>query len=39
VFQPDQLASITTEVGLADLIELAPQILAGQTRGRIVVRI
>ncbi len=37
VFDADRLATITTEVALPDLIELAPRILAGQVRGRIVV--
>jgi len=34
-----KLAALTTEIGLADLIETAPRILAGQVRGRIVVKI
>ncbi len=33
-----KLDSLTTEVGLADLPALAPQILAGQVKGRTVVR-
>jgi acrylyl-CoA reductase (NADPH) len=32
-----RLEAITTEVRLADVIELAPRILAGQVRGRVVV--
>jgi acrylyl-CoA reductase (NADPH) len=35
--QPQRLEAITTEVRLADVIELAPRILAGQVRGRVVV--
>ncbi len=33
----DKLDSLTSEVGLADLAALAPQILAGQVKGRTVV--
>ncbi len=32
-----QLAAISTEVGLTDLLELAPRLLNGQVRGRVVV--
>ena len=34
----DKLESITSEVALADVVELAPRILAGQVKGRTVVR-
>ena len=34
-----KLAALTTEIGLSDVIETAPRILAGQVRGRIVVKI
>jgi acrylyl-CoA reductase (NADPH) len=34
-----KLAEITTEIGLADVLDVAPKILAGQLRGRTVVRI
>ena len=34
-----KLAALTTEIGLAQVIETAPRILAGQVRGRIVVKI
>ncbi len=34
-----KLASITREIGLSDVLETAPSILAGQVRGRIVVKI
>src|SRR5690349_14728387 len=34
-----KLAALTTEIGLADVIQTAPRILAGQVRGRIVVKI
>lgn len=34
----DKLDSITTEVDLAGVPELAPQILAGQVKGRVVVK-
>lgn len=34
-----KLATITTEIGLGQVIETAPSILAGKVRGRIVVRI
>ncbi|MBN9583148.1 MAG: oxidoreductase [Afipia sp.] len=34
-----KLAEITTEIGLADVFDVAPKILAGQVRGRIVVKI
>jgi acrylyl-CoA reductase (NADPH) len=33
-----KLASITREIGLAEVLSVAPQILAGQVRGRIVVK-
>ena len=33
----DKLASMSTTVGLSDVAELAPQILAGQVRGRTIV--
>ena len=33
----DKLASMATVVGLADVIDLGPQILAGQVRGRTVI--
>ena len=34
-----QLAAMTTEIGLADAIPAASQILAGQVRGRLVVKV
>ncbi len=34
----DKLESMTSEVALAEVVELAPRILAGQVRGRTVVR-
>jgi acrylyl-CoA reductase (NADPH) len=34
-----KLANLTTEIGLSEVIETAPRILAGQVRGRIVVKI
>jgi len=34
-----KLAAITTEIGLAEVIRVAPDILAGKVRGRIVVKI
>ena len=34
-----KLASMTTEIALPDVLEAAPAILAGQVRGRIVVRV
>jgi acrylyl-CoA reductase (NADPH) len=34
-----KLSEITHEIGLADVIETGPKILAGQVRGRIVVKI
>ena len=34
---PEKLASMTSIVGLADTIDLAPAILAGEVRGRVVV--
>jgi len=34
-----KLAALTSEIGLSDVIETAPRILAGQVRGRIVVKI
>ena len=34
-----QLAAMTTEIGLADAIAAASQILAGQVRGRLVVKV
>ena len=33
-----KLASITREIGLSEVLDVAPQILAGQVRGRIVVK-
>jgi acrylyl-CoA reductase (NADPH) len=35
---PKKLAAITTEIGLSDVIGVAPDILAGKVRGRIVVK-
>jgi acrylyl-CoA reductase (NADPH) len=32
-----KLAAITREIGLADAISLAPELLAGKVRGRLVV--
>ena len=37
--EPKKLAGITPEIGLDQVIALAPQILAGQVRGRVVVKI
>jgi acrylyl-CoA reductase (NADPH) len=34
-----KLAKMTREVGLSDLIGVAPEILSGQVRGRIVVKV
>jgi acrylyl-CoA reductase (NADPH) len=34
-----KLAVMTSEIGLSDVIEAAPRILAGQVRGRIVVKV
>jgi acrylyl-CoA reductase (NADPH) len=36
---PNKLAEITQEIGLDEVIGMAPKILAGQVRGRIVVKI
>ena len=33
-----KLASMTTEIGLSGVLEAAPRILAGEVRGRIVVK-
>jgi hypothetical protein len=33
------LNALTTEIGLSEVFEAAPRILAGQVRGRIVVKI
>jgi acrylyl-CoA reductase (NADPH) len=35
----DKIASMTTEIGLADVIEAGRRIVEGQVRGRIVVKI
>ena len=37
--EPQKLAGITQEIGLDEVIALAPQILAGQVRGRVVVKL
>ena len=37
--EPKKLAGITQEIGLDQVIGVAPQILAGQVRGRVVVKI
>lgn len=37
--EPKKLAGITQEIGLDQVIGLAPQILAGHVRGRVVVKI
>ena len=34
-----KLATMTREIGLSDVFDVAPQILAGKVRGRIVVKI
>jgi acrylyl-CoA reductase (NADPH) len=34
---PGKLAAITSEVGLADALAAAPEVLAGKVRGRIAV--
>jgi acrylyl-CoA reductase (NADPH) len=34
-----KLATMTQEIGLADVLGVAPEILSGQVRGRIVVKI
>ena len=36
---PQKLASISREIGLSDVFGVAPEILSGQVRGRIVVKI
>jgi acrylyl-CoA reductase (NADPH) len=36
---PQKLASISREIGLSDVFGAAPEILSGQVRGRIVVKI
>ena len=36
---PAKLAAITTEIGLGDVIAAGARILAGEIRGRVVVRI
>jgi len=36
---PAKLVEITNEIGLGQVIDMAPKILAGQVRGRIVVKI
>ena len=35
----EKLAAMTREIGLSDVLAVAPEILAGQVRGRIVVKI
>jgi acrylyl-CoA reductase (NADPH) len=35
----EKLAAMTREIGLSDVLEVAPQILEGKVRGRIVVKI
>ena len=35
----DKLGAMTREIGLADVLSEAPRILAGQVRGRLVVKI
>ncbi len=37
VLDADKLEALTTEVALADVTELAPEILAGKVKGRVVV--
>jgi acrylyl-CoA reductase (NADPH) len=37
--EPKKVAGITQEIGLDQVLGLAPQILAGQVRGRVVVKI
>ena len=34
-----KIAAMTGEIGLADVIEVGPRIVAGEVRGRIVVNI
>jgi len=34
-----KLATITREIGLSDVLGVAPDILTGQVRGRVVVKI
>jgi len=34
-----KLATMTREIGLSDVIGVAPDILSGQVRGRIVVKV
>jgi acrylyl-CoA reductase (NADPH) len=34
-----KLAEITHEIGLGEVLDMGPKILAGQVRGRIVVKI
>ena len=38
VVEPDKLDAMTSEVALADVADLAGAILAGQVKGRTVVR-
>jgi acrylyl-CoA reductase (NADPH) len=35
----DKLATMTSEIGLADVITTAPEIIAGKVRGRVVVKV
>jgi acrylyl-CoA reductase (NADPH) len=35
----EKLATISREIGLSDVFEVAPEILSGQVRGRIVVKV
>ena len=37
VGEPDLLERITTEIGLSEALDRAPEILAGKVRGRLVV--
>ena len=35
----DKLAAMTSEIGLADVITTAPEIVAGKVRGRTVIKV
>jgi acrylyl-CoA reductase (NADPH) len=35
----EKLAAMTREIGLSDVLTVAPELLAGKVRGRIVVKI
>jgi len=35
----DKLSLITQEIGLGEVLEVAPKLLAGSVRGRVVVKV